>query len=166
MRRGPTNGPGTIPALSGECPTPILPLSPSSAPTHTAIPERVQSLGATRKKASSNETFDLAESSGTSVNIAIGTSVHRPSPPTTGSAGTTSSSPSSTAWCPAQGFARSLEKRASLTPRYDAWRIASADIACSFMNECGRRRLPTSPSSSMAFEPLSTASTGRWTSIS
>jgi hypothetical protein len=117
MRRGLINGPGTIPALSEACRVSPPPSHRPSAPTPNVILEQVRSLGATRRKASSNETFGPAGFSGTSVNIANGTSVHRPSPSTTGSAEATSSRSSSTAWFRVPDFVRSLEKQVPLTPQ-------------------------------------------------
>jgi hypothetical protein len=118
-RRGLISGSGTIPALSRGCRDPPLRSRRPFAPTPTVIRERVRSLGATRRKASSNETSDLAGFSDTSVITATGTSVHRPSLSTTGSAEATFLSPLSTAWFPAQDFVRSLENRASLTAQSD-----------------------------------------------
>jgi hypothetical protein len=166
LRRGLINGPGTIPALSGTCRVPPPPSRRPSAPTPNVILEQLRSLGATRRKASSNETFVPVGFSGTSVITANVTSVHRPSPSTTGSDEATSSRSSSTALFRALDFVRSLERRVSLTPRYDVWPIASGDTVFSFRRNTVPRRRPMSPSSWMAFEPSSTASTGRWTSIS
>ena len=147
LRRGLISGPGTIPALSGTCRVPPPPSSRPSAPTGTAILEQVRSLGAIRKKASSNGTFDPAGSSGTSVNTANATSVHRPSPSTTGYAEATSSRPSSTALFRARDFVRSPEKQVSPTPQYDVSPIVSADIVFSFMSRTVQIRRPMSPSS-------------------
>jgi hypothetical protein len=61
----------------------VLPLPPSVL-TQNVIPEQDQTLGASRRKASTAELILPTEFSGTAVIIAVATSVHRPSPPPTG----------------------------------------------------------------------------------
>ncbi len=164
MRRGPKIGPGTIPALSWICRTHAHPSCLPSALKPIAFPERVQSLGGLRRKASLNETRAPAKFSGTSVNNAVATSVHNPFRATIGFAETTSSKPSSIDSFRAPACDKSPERAASPTPPSDASPTASGVIASSFMRSFDRKEHRESPWSWMAFAVLNTANTGRWTS--
>jgi len=132
--------------------------------TPIAFPERVQSLGGSRRRASSNETRAPEEFSGTSVNSAVATSVHNPSRATTGFAETTSSKPSSIDSFRAPACDKSPEKPVSPTPPFDATPTASGVIAYSFMRNIDREQPRESPWSSMAFAASNTASFRPWIS--
>jgi hypothetical protein len=135
-----------------------------SALTPLAFPELLQSLGGSRRRASSNETRAPAKFSGTSVNNAVATSVHNPFRATIGFAETTSLKPFSIDSFRAPACDRSPERPASPTQPSDASPTASGVIAFSFTRSFARKRHHESPLSWMAFAVLNTASTGPWTS--